>query len=424
MDLAIFERDQFINDLSLVEWSEILRSRGDDADHVFSTFYSKFNKILNKHAPIKILSKRRIKQVSKPWITKGMRAAIKTKNQLFYNGDNSKYKIYRNMLANLIRISKKNYYSSYFSENFNNMRKTWEGINNLLNRKRNKRKSINTLKHLNNNIVTTNKSTISNIFNEHFTTVGSKLAVKLPSSEKHFTKFLYKEKSPSSSFLFQPITPNEVKLEIMSMPVNKSHGFYSCPTFILKYACDSIKAILTDIFNLSTETRNYPSKLKMAKVIPIFKADDELDSNNYRPISLLSCFNRGQAIPLFINTKILPVNFLYYQLLAETMFDVSNNVVPTNIQELFLPLSRVHSYNTRSSKCQNFYVMKCNLEIQKNSFSRIGAKLWNHLPTEIRTSPKQKFKSKIRSLLFDILESGDTYYDLDEIILEMKKRTF
>ena len=133
---------------------------------------------------------------------------------------------------------------------------------------------------------------------------------------------------------------------------------------------------------------------------------------------------RDHAIPLFINTKILPVNFLYYQLLAEAMFDVSNNVVPTNIQELFLPLSRVHSYNTRSSKSQNFYVMKSNREIQKNSFSRIDAKLWNHLPTEIRTSPKQKFKSKIRSLLFDILETGDTYYDLDEITFEMKKRTF
>ena len=78
----------------------------------------------------------------------------------------------------------------------------------------------------------------------------------------------------------------------MSMPTNKSHGFYSFPTFILKYACDYIKAILTDIFNLSMETGNYPSKLKMAKVIPIFKADDELGPNNYRPISLLSCFNR------------------------------------------------------------------------------------------------------------------------------------
>ena len=82
----------------------------------------------------------------------------------------------------------------------------------------------------------TNKSTISNIFNEHFTTVGSKLAAKLPSSEKHLNKFLYNEKSLPSSFLFQPITPNEVKLEIMSMPANKSPGFYSCSTFILRYA--------------------------------------------------------------------------------------------------------------------------------------------------------------------------------------------
>ena len=36
----------------------------------------------------------------------------------------------------------------------------------------------------------------------------------------------------------------------------------------------------------------YPTKLKMAKIIPIFKAEDNTDANNYRPISLLSNFNR------------------------------------------------------------------------------------------------------------------------------------
>ena len=67
---------------------------------------------------------------------------------------------------------------------------------------------------------------------------------------------------------------------------------------------------------------------------------------------------RDYAICLFINTKILPINFLYYQLLAETMSDLRNNLVPTNIQELFLPLSRVHSYGTRSSTSQNCYIKK------------------------------------------------------------------
>ena len=78
----------------------------------------------------------------------------------------------------------------------------------------------------------------------------------------------------------------------MSMPVNKSHGFYSFPTFILKYACDNIKDILANIFDRSLEYGKCPSKFKMAKVIPIFKADDDSVPNKYRPISLLSSFNR------------------------------------------------------------------------------------------------------------------------------------
>ena len=111
---------------------------------------------------------------------------------------------------------------------------------------------------------------------------------------------------------------------------------------------------------------------------------------------------------------------VYHQLLAETMSDVSNNLVPTNIQELFLPLSHVHSYGTRSSTSQSFYIKKSNLEIQKNSFSRLGTKLWNEMPTKLRTLSNYKFKFNILASLLDILETGDTYYEIDEIILKMK----
>ena len=76
------------------------------------------------------------------------------------------------------------------------------------------------------------------------------------------------------------------------MPNNKSYGFYSCPVSILKHASDIISDVLSKILNKSIDLGTFPSKLKMAKVIPIFKSDDNTDPNNYRPISLLSCFNR------------------------------------------------------------------------------------------------------------------------------------
>ena len=46
-------------------------------------------------------------------------------------------------------------------------------------------------------------------------------------------------------------------------------------------------------FNLMSVQKDvFPSKLKEAKVIPVYKSDDETEPDNYRPIPLLSIFNR------------------------------------------------------------------------------------------------------------------------------------
>ena len=37
------------------------------------------------------------------------------------------YKSYRNMVVNLQRVSKKNYYTFFFQENQGNVKKTWDG---------------------------------------------------------------------------------------------------------------------------------------------------------------------------------------------------------------------------------------------------------------------------------------------------------
>ena len=44
--------------------------------------------------------------------------------------------------------------------------------------------------------------------------------------------------------------------------------------------------------NMSVQTGVYPSKVKHAKVIPVYKTGDRTEPGNYRPISLLSVFNR------------------------------------------------------------------------------------------------------------------------------------
>ena len=108
-DSSKISEEKFINDLSQLNWESAVSESSNDVNKSFCTFYNKLNRIVNKHPPIKTISKRKAKQLNKPWITKGPRVSIKKKNELFFSGDKSKYKIYRNKILTLSRLSKKLY---------------------------------------------------------------------------------------------------------------------------------------------------------------------------------------------------------------------------------------------------------------------------------------------------------------------------
>ena len=46
------------------------------------------------------------------------------------------------------------------------------------------------------------------------------------------------------------------------------------------------------LFNLSFEKSTFPDNLKLAKVTSVFKAGNNTELNNYRPISVLPCFSK------------------------------------------------------------------------------------------------------------------------------------
>ena len=112
---------------------------------------------------------------------------------------------------------------------------------------------------------------------------------------------------------------------------------------------------------------------------------------------------RDHAIPFFVDANILPLSFLYYEFVSNFMHDINNNNAPLNILKLFQKTSSMHTYNTRSSTCGNFYVQSTRLEIHKRSFSRFGVNCGIRYRVACETYPKKEFKREIRRLLLDIL---------------------
>ena len=55
----------------------------------------------------------------------------------------------------------------------------------------------------------------------------------------------------------------------------------------MKASIESCSEVLTKLFNNTILTSNFPDKLKVADVSPIFKKDDPQKSKNYRPVSVL-----------------------------------------------------------------------------------------------------------------------------------------
>ena len=85
--LADFSAGRFHYELSEIDWNRIIANGTNSVNKLFSSFYNKYNTIVDKHAPMKKLSNRKAKQLSKPWITNGIRAATKFKNKLYATGD-------------------------------------------------------------------------------------------------------------------------------------------------------------------------------------------------------------------------------------------------------------------------------------------------------------------------------------------------
>ena len=81
--LCIRDKIALIDEVSFVNWETICTTSNNDVNENFQRFYSTIIQIIDKHAPVKRLRKKQITFKFKPWITKGIKISINTKNELF-----------------------------------------------------------------------------------------------------------------------------------------------------------------------------------------------------------------------------------------------------------------------------------------------------------------------------------------------------
>ena len=206
------------------------------------------------------------------------------------SADHHNYNQFRKKLGKKKKRRKRAYFRELIksANTKKDFRKTWQVINKVLNKSSNRLVCPNTI------TVGTQKvqssKLIANMLNKHFTTIGEKLAEKLNKSLANFQTFLG-PKCGQSIFL-QDITLDEIVDEIRSINDKKVMGFDNIPPKVIKWAPHLFGPILVSIFNKCIHLGYYPSKLKVARVVPIYKGGDINDINNYRPISVLTQFNR------------------------------------------------------------------------------------------------------------------------------------
>ena len=132
--------------------------------------------------------------------------------------------------------------------------------------------------------ITTDKKKISDAFNSFFINIGPSLADKIDQMNTTPSHFL-KTKNPDCMNL-QPVILEEVKLIISNLK-DGSCGWDDISSSIVKSTYENFISPLTHIMNISILQGVFPNEMKIAKVVPIFKAGDSMVMSNYRPVSVL-----------------------------------------------------------------------------------------------------------------------------------------
>ena len=189
-----------------------------------------------------------------------------------YSTQSTNLKTFNNILKKCIREAKKIYYYNLFLKFKSDIKGTWKTINDILNKTKKKYTFPSFFRDEENNIIT-DKLQIANKFNNFFASIGSNLARQIKSpTDKSFKNYLTKKHN--HTFKFHDINEDTINSIIDKLSPKTSFGFDGLSTKLIKIVKLILVRPITIIVNQMLNTGVFPDKLKIAKINPIYKKDE------------------------------------------------------------------------------------------------------------------------------------------------------
>ena len=228
------------------------------------------------------------------WLTASIKISIDRNKKLYakmLKGEcpKDKYTCYNNALHKTIRHAKLKFYWDMCYEYQSQTKKLW-GLINEIARKKNKSGLIEYLKI--NEVREYSAQKISNSFAKYFAGIGKQFASKIPKPVKLATDYLKFLQSSQSSLFLSPTCVEEIKRIVSKLPSKASSGHDNISNVLLKEIIDQLAPVLVGVFNKSMTMGEFPSIMKLAEVVPLYKGKEHYLENNYRPISLLTTISK------------------------------------------------------------------------------------------------------------------------------------
>ena len=249
-----------------------------------------------KHMTGKFVKFNKYKHKKSKWITYGILKSIRFRDNLYKklkltNPLLREYEIlyinlqtYNKILKRSIRVAKQLFLESTFNRYKFDIRNTWKTINEILSGNHKTTCFPNSLSINGNEI--TNQLHIATEFNVFFTNIGLNLSNHIAYSGEKDCEYYLKD-NINCKFALNKVDEQYVSKIIDNLPNKASCGFDNISTLFLKQISPTIITPMTLLINQVFNTGIFPERLKLAKVIPVFKKGDSKLINNYRPISLL-----------------------------------------------------------------------------------------------------------------------------------------